>query len=141
MPVVIKPKPKPKSRRTVSPPKPKPKSRRTVSPPRPNPRRSPDYDPMYSDKAVNKYREKHGLNTEPRQEVEILMSMSRETNEPDFYDDFERKDPDWPKGTIIKENPYMFTKGGMYKKPQMKHGGMHKGKQHSYAAGGKVKEI
>ena len=39
-----------------------------------------------------------------------------------------------PRGTMV-------AKGGMIKKPQMMHGGTHKGKQHSYVAGGKVKEI
>ena len=31
--------------------------------------------------------------------------------------------------------------GGEYKKPQMKHGGVHKGKKYAYAAGGMVKDI
>lgn len=31
--------------------------------------------------------------------------------------------------------------GGEYKKPQMVHGGVHKGKKHAYAAGGMVKDI
>ena len=33
------------------------------------------------------------------------------------------------------------NKGGMIKRPQMMHGGSHKGKKHAYAAGGSVKEI
>jgi len=31
--------------------------------------------------------------------------------------------------------------GGEYKKPQMVHGGVHKGKKHAYAAGGMVKDM
>tara|TARA_R100000306_G_scaffold38758_1_gene38529 strand:- start:198 stop:476 length:279 start_codon:yes stop_codon:yes gene_type:complete len=87
---------------------------------------------MYSDKAVNKYREKHGLNTEPRQEVEILMSMSRETTKGALKRrDKQALDRPWAQDLpIIKKNT----------RPQMKHGGMHKGKQHSYVAGGAVKD-
>ena len=31
--------------------------------------------------------------------------------------------------------------GGEYNKPQMKHGGVHKGKKYAYAAGGMVKDM
>jgi len=36
---------------------------------------------------------------------------------------------------------YIKNKGGMIKRPQMMHGGSHKGKKHAYAAGGSVKEM
>jgi len=36
---------------------------------------------------------------------------------------------------------YIKNKGGMIKRPQMMHGGSHKGKKHSYTAGGSVKEM
>ena len=46
---------------------------------------------------------------------------------------------DVAKGGMIKKAKMMG--GGMYKKPQMMHGGTHKGKQHSYVAGGSVKNM
>lgn len=42
-------------------------------------------------------------------------------------------------GPITKPKAKMM--GGEYKKPQMKHGGVHKGKKYAYAAGGMVKDM
>ena len=44
-----------------------------------------------------------------------------------------------PRRRIMRKKPR--AKGGMVKRPQMMHGGSHKGKKHAYTAGGSVKEM
>ena len=44
-----------------------------------------------------------------------------------------------PRRRIMRKKPR--AKGGMVKRPQMMHGGSHKGKTHAYTAGGSVKEM
>ena len=44
-----------------------------------------------------------------------------------------------PDPSVLKHDKY--RKGGVKKKPQMSHGGAYKGKKHTYAAGGAVKDM
>ena len=46
-----------------------------------------------------------------------------------------------PKSEDVAYHKRYYRKGGTKKRPQMVHGGSHKSKKHSYAAGGSVKEL
>jgi len=100
-----------------------------MNPPIPKHKSDNEYDPIYLDVHVAKYRKKHSLQGVSREDIERMMAMSQESTK--------------VIATPIGEEPEI-AKGGMIKKkkrPQMMKGGAYKGKKHSYAAGGKVNKL
>ena len=101
------------------------------------------YDPIYSDKVIDEFKENHpsiDFSGMSPQQIDALISMSTEGTPP-----YKLTSPDTgqdvAKGGLIKKKKKKMRHGGVHtKRPQMVHGGAYKGKKHSYAAGGAVKD-
>ena len=75
---------------------------------------------------------------DPKKLIRKEIQENLITKNQKLIDELKAKHNLHPDSEMVKGGMYG---GGEYKKPQMVHGGVHKGKKHAYAAGGMVKDM